>query len=92
MDPVKLREFFSKHVSEVVVLCKHEFRYSWDDHKKQIEPLIAVNSALGIDNTELKRAVRQLENAQENLRNVRDEYLTRLQRSVCKVDLGEDLT
>lgn len=92
MDPVKLREFFNKHVNEVVAACKTEFRYGWDDHKKQIEPLMAVNCALGIDNTELKRAVQTLEDAQMNLRSVRDDYLTRLQRKVCTVDFCEDLT
>ena len=57
MDSVRLREFFNKHVNEVDAACKTELRYGWDNHKKQIEPLMAVNCALGIDNTELKRAV-----------------------------------
>ena len=76
----------------MVAACKTEFRYGWEDHTKQIEPLTAVNCALGIDNTELKRAVKALEDAQLNLRSVRDDYLTRLQRSVCQVDFCEDLT
>ena len=92
MDPVRLCEFFNKHVIEVVVACKNEYTYCWDEHKKQIETLMAMNCALGIDNTELKRAVKTLEDAQINLRSVRDDYLTRLQRSVCQVDFCEDLT
>lgn len=92
MDSCKLREFFYKHVAEVTTACKTEFRYGWDDHRKQLDPLLAVNSALGIDNTELKRAIKGLEDAQLNLRSVRDEYLTRLERSVAKAEIFEDLT
>ena len=76
---------FNKHVCDVVAACKTEFS-GWDDYKMQIDPLMAVNCALGIDNTELKRAVKTLEDAQLNLRCVRDDYLTRLQRSVYHVD------
>ena len=92
MDVLKLRAFFQTHVFEVTTACKTEFRYGWDDHKKLIDPLIAVNSAFGIDNTELKRAVRTLEDAQLNLRSVRDEYLARLQREVNISNFCEDLT
>ena len=92
MDPGRLREFFFKHVADVTAACRSEFRYGWDDHKKMLDPLLAVNSALGIDNTELKRAINTLTDAQLNLRCVRDEYLTRLERSVAKSDLCEDLT
>ena len=92
MDPNNLRAFFSKHVASVAEACRHEYRYCWDDYKKQIDPLIAVNCAMGIDNTELHRAVKMLEDAQMNLRNVRNQYLIRLEQQVHTVSFGEDLT
>jgi len=92
MDPKNLRTFFSKHVASVVEQCRSEYRYCWDDYKKQIDPLVAVNYALGIDNTELQRAVKMLEDAQMNLRSVRNQYLLRLEQRVQQVDYCEDLT
>lgn len=89
MDPNNLRAFFRKHVASVVEACRNEYSYSWDDHKKQIDPLIAANCAMGIDNTELQRAVKMLEDAQINLRSVRNQYLMRLEQQVQQVDLVE---
>ena len=43
MDPKNLRTFFSKHVANVVEQCRLEYRYGWDDYRKQIDPLISVN-------------------------------------------------
>ncbi len=86
MDQIKLQTFFKKHVADLVVLCRNEWRYGFDDHKKQIDPLISVSDALGIDTTELRGACKALEKAQSNLRSVRDEYLARLERMQEDVD------
>ena len=51
MDQIKIQTFFKKHVADLVVLCRNEWSYGFDDHEKQIDPLIAVNDALGIDAT-----------------------------------------
>ena len=92
MNPENLRAFFSKHVVDVVEKCRNEHRYGWDYYKKEIEPLVAVNCAMGIDNTELHRAMKMLEDAQMNLRSVRNQYLLCLEQRVQQVDYCEDLT
>jgi hypothetical protein len=86
MDQIKLQTFFKKHVADLVVSCRNEWRYSFDDYKKLIDPLISVSDALGIDTTELRGACKALEKAQSNLRSVRDEYLARLERLQEDVD------
>ena len=86
MDQIKLQTFFKKHVADLVVLCRNEWSYGFKDHKKQIDPLISVSDALGIDTTELRSACKALEKAQSNLRSVRDDYLARLERLHENVD------
>jgi len=92
MDSAKLQAFFLMYVSEVVEQCKAEYRYGWDQQKTMLKPLVAVNCALGVDNTELNRAIKSLEDAQMHLRIVRDDYLLRLDKRVKGMEFCEDLT
>ena len=88
MDRIKIQTFFKTHVADLVVLCRNEWRYGFDDQKKQIDPLISVSDALGIDTTELRGACKALEKAQTNLRSVRNACLARLECYLGDVDFA----
>ena len=92
MDQNKLRDFIQMHVETTVKTIKNEHSFFWEEWKKQLKPLRNLNTVMGLDNTELDRASKALEDAQLNLRSVRDECVVRLERSVSSAKFEEDLT
>lgn len=80
------------HVHAVVKTIKNEHKFFWEEWKNQLKPLRDLNIVMGLDNTELDRASKALEDAQLNLRSVRDECMVRLERKISNANFEEDLT
>jgi hypothetical protein len=73
-----LLAFFKKHIQKTIATCSRESEYSWNSWREQVDPVIEVSEALGIDAEELKRAKEAYVNAQMHLLHVKQEHILKL--------------
>lgn len=74
----KLLDFFRSHIQKTIATCGRESEYSWNNWKEQVDPLIQVSEAVGVDAEELKRAREAYVNAQVYLLHVKQAQILKL--------------
>ena len=74
----KLLAFFKNHIQKTIATCGRESEYSWNNWKEQVDPLIQVSEAVGVDAEELKRAREAYVNAQTYLLHVKQAQILKL--------------
>jgi hypothetical protein len=87
----KLLAFFKNHIRKTIAACSRESEYSWNNWREQVDPLIEVSEALGIDTEELKRAKEAYVNAQVYLLHVKQAQILKLKGGTLLINpLGEE--
>lgn len=90
----KLLAFFKSHIHKTIATCSKESTYSWNNWRDQVDPLIEVSEAVGVDVEELKRAKEAYVNAQVYLLHVKQEQILKLKSGTLLIKplLDENLT
>lgn len=77
--------FFKKHIQKTIATCSRESEYSWNNWRDQVDPLIEVSDALGVDTEELKRAKDAYINAQVYLLHVKQAQILKLKENTFSI-------
>lgn len=87
----KLLAFFKSHIQKTIATCGRESEYSWNSWREQVDPLIQVSEAVGVDAEELKRAKEAYVNAQVYLLHVKQAQILKLKAGTLLINpLGEE--
>ena len=78
-------KFFKKHIQQTIATCSKESVYSWNSWRDQIDPLIEVSDAVGVDTEELKRAKEAYINAQVYLLHVKQAQILKLKEGTFSI-------
>jgi hypothetical protein len=81
----KLLDFFKGHIQKTIATCGRESEYSWNNWREQVDPLIQVSEAVGVDAEELKRAKEAYVNAQTYLLHVKQAQILKLKEATLFV-------
>lgn len=92
MDNPNISKYLKKHIEEITANAKKDFRFSWDEWKKAIDPIIELSDALSVNTEEIKRAKEAYINAQIHLKFILDQQIVYINKTQNATTHNEDLT